>query len=91
MAALCRTALGEAAHVFRQALDVEGRVLHVVADVIGIGLGIFDALFERARRAGMRARVINGLALLEKLDGPVDVFRFRPGCERGNGERQQDA
>ena len=82
MAALGRTALRQPAHVVRQPFDVERGVLHVVADVVGEGLGVFLALFEGAGRAGMRAGVIDRLTLFEKLDRPIDAFRF---CLLGRG------
>ena len=83
MAAFRRAALRQPAHIIRQALHVEGSVLHVVADVVRQCLGVLLTLFERSRRPRMGAGVIDGLALFEKLDGPVDALRFRGLRQRG--------
>src|SRR5438874_54282 len=68
MAALCRAALRQAAHVLRQSLYVERSMLHVVADIVGKRLRVILTLFKRARGPGMGAGVINRLALREKFD-----------------------
>ena len=81
MTALRRTALRQAAHVFRQSLYVERGMLHVVADVVGEGLRVTLALFKRAGGPGMRPGVINRLALREKFDRPIDSFRLRLLCQ----------
>ena len=59
---LRRTARDQPAHVVGQALDVERRVLHVVADVVGVGLRVLLALLEGAFGAGVRAGVVDRLA-----------------------------
>ena len=76
VATLGGAARGKAAHVFRETFDVEGGVLHVIADVVGEGLGVFHALIECAGRAGMGAGVIDGLTLLEQFDRAVDPVRL---------------
>ena len=74
MSALGRTARHQPLHVFGQAFDVERRVLHVVADVVGIGLGVFLALLETSGGPGMRAGVVDRLPLFQELDRAVDVL-----------------
>ena len=74
VAALCRPAGGEALHVFGEAFDVVRRVLHVVADVVRVGLRVGLAGLERPVRAGVRAGVVDGLSHLEQLDRPIDVL-----------------
>jgi hypothetical protein len=63
VAAFRRAAGRQALHVVREPLDVVGRVLHVIADVIGIGLSVFLSLLKTALSAGMRTGVIDGLSL----------------------------
>src|SRR6516162_9866490 len=67
-----RPALHETPHVVCEALDVEGRVLHVVADVVGPRLRVPDALLEAPFRALMRSGVVDGLSLLQRLNRAVD-------------------
>ena len=76
MATFRRPALYQALHVFRESLDIERRVFHVVADVIGERLRVFDALFEGAGRARMRPGVVNRLAIRQQLKRSVDVLRL---------------
>ncbi len=89
MPALGRPAGDQAAHVLGQAFDVERRVLHVVADVVGVGLRVFLALLEAAFGAGMRAGVINRLTLPEQFDGAVDVLGLRGLTEQRSSSADQ--
>jgi hypothetical protein len=74
MATLRRSAFYQALHVFRQAFHIEWRMFHVVADVVGERLRVFDALFERSPRARMRPGVVNRLAIRQQLKRSVDVL-----------------
>src|SRR3954447_4899294 len=89
MTALPRTTLSQAPHVLRQAPHVERSVLHVVADIVSKRLGVFYALVEGANRARVGAGIVNRLALLQKLNGSIDVFRLGPVREGGRGEEDQ--
>src|SRR5678816_2719842 len=63
MSAFRRTTGHQSLHVLREAFDVVRRMLHVIADVVRIGLSVLLALLETTIRAGMRAGVINRLSL----------------------------
>ena len=75
MAAPGRPALREAAHILRQPFDVERRVLHVVADVVGVGLRVLDALLEVPLGAFVGSGVVDRLPLFEQLDRTIDPLR----------------
>ena len=90
MAALSGPALREAAHVVRQPFDVEGRVLHVVADVVGPRPRVFDTLLEAAVGPFVRAGVVDGLPVLEQLDRAVDPLWLRR-LRREYGNRERDS
>ena len=79
MAAPGRPPRHQSLHVRRQSNYVVGGVLHVIADIVGVSLGILLALFKTARRVPasarrprMRAGVINRLAVRQQFNGPVD-------------------
>src|SRR5690242_9392437 len=76
MAGSSGSARGESLHVSRKSRYIVRSGFHVVADVIGPGLGVLLTLLESADRAGMRSGVVNRLALFQQLDGSVDSFRF---------------
>src|SRR5262249_28996569 len=61
MTAARGAARDEPAHIFLQAFDVVRSVLHVVADVVGVGLRVFFALLEGPGGPGVGAGVVNGL------------------------------
>src|SRR5579864_2273396 len=90
MSALSRTACDQTAHVFLQAFDVERRVLHVVAYVVGVSLSVDLALLKAPGGPGMRTGIVNGLALLQQLERPVDVFRLIGRCFSQNGGSARD-
>ena len=71
------TAGHQSPHIFLQTLYVVWGVLHVIADVIRISLSILHPLLIGAYRSGMRASVIDGLALLQQFDRLVDPFDLR--------------
>ena len=82
-----RSALRQPAHVFRETPDVERRVLHVVADVVGPRLSVFHPLLEAAFCSFMRARVVDRLTVLEQLDRLVDsLWRRRLRGRAGDDE-----
>ncbi len=67
-----RPGLHHAAHVRRKARHVESAVLHADIHVIGPGRGIDAALRIGQHMAAVRAVVIDGLVLLQKLDAAID-------------------
>ena len=84
MTASVRAAGCQPAHVLLQALYVEGSVLHVVADVIRVGLRVFHSLLVGASSSRVRAGVVDRLAFCQELDGLVDALRF---CGLGHDGR----
>jgi hypothetical protein len=87
MSTLRRPALHQALHVVGETLHVERRMLHVVADVISVGLRVFDALRVAAFRTVVRTGVVNRLALFQELDGSVDPLRL-VGDETRSAQKQ---
>ena len=72
MPRFCRTAIHEAAHELTQRGDVKGAVFHLIVDVVVRSLGKLLAFLVTTTSC----RVVDRLALIEKLNGPIDPFRF---------------
>ena len=70
-------------------MHIERRVLHVVADVIGIGTGVRLPLLDRARRSRMGACVIDRLTGFQQLNRAIDALGFvRRLRIDANGQKQ---
>ena len=70
-----RPRAGQPAHELRVRSHIEGSMLHVEIDGVGPGIRHLNASFEVGSQAVVAARVIDGLALRQKIDGFVDPFR----------------
>src|SRR5262245_58852458 len=94
MAALRRPAIRQSLHESAQRSEVQRAVLHLVIDVIGPRLGHLLAFFITA----MPARVINRLALLQKLNRAIQPLGLIGGrlrgqikCARGNSQESNES
>jgi hypothetical protein len=65
-------------------------MLHVIADVIGVDLGVFLALLKAAGGPVVRASVVDGLALFQQLERPVDMLGLRGLRSRDGKAAEQE-
>ena len=70
-----RPAVDQPAHVLGEAGHVERAVLHADIDVVGPGARVLAALRVGQHMAGVLARVVDRLVLLQQLDRAIDAFR----------------
>jgi len=79
-------AIDQATHVVRKAGHVESAVLHADIDVVGPGGGVGQALRMGEHVAGMRADIVDRLALRQEFDRAVDAAGHGVPLWAGPGE-----
>jgi len=83
MSTLGRPRAGQPAHELPECSDIEWSVLHIEIDVVGPRIGHLSAGFKVGAQAFVAARVIDRLALRQKIDRFIDPFRRLRRYPRG--------